>query len=51
MFDWLNWFETNDCGLNLFIINWLGVEKESLLTDYEPIDWQQPRSVQNKTRC
>ncbi|MEM7761601.1 MAG: hypothetical protein AAF298_26255 [Cyanobacteria bacterium P01_A01_bin.40] len=51
MFDWLNWFETKDCGLNFFIINWLGVEKESLLTDHEPIDWQQPISVQNKTRC
>ncbi len=33
MFNWLSWFDFKDCDLNYFVINWLGVEKESLLTE------------------
>ena len=33
MFNWLNWFNFKDCDLNYFSIYWLGIEKESLLTE------------------
>lgn len=48
MFKWLTWFRLKDCGLNLFIINWLGIEKESLLTDHESINWEQHSQVNPK---
>ena len=60
MFNWLSWFETKDCGLNLFVINWLGVEKESLLTpSIQLLDTTSNKAVTNneqisalnRTRC
>ncbi len=33
MFDWLNWFNFQDCGFDHFVTNWLGIEQESLLIE------------------
>ncbi|MEL6439442.1 MAG: hypothetical protein AAFQ80_09345 [Cyanobacteria bacterium J06621_8] len=41
MFKWLSWFNIKDRGLNLLIVNWLGVEREGLLIDNESINWEQ----------
>ena len=33
MFNWLNWFNFQDCGFDYFVINSLGIEQESLLAE------------------
>ena len=38
MFKWSNWLNFKNCDMSYFLVNWLGVEKESLLTEctYKP---------------